>query len=163
MTRLWEGMAMRSLRKAAFSILASVGVLMAACQKSESPQAAGAPPAATPAAVAAAADLHPPFGILDVPRDKSIVEAGSFGYGWALDDSGISSVTVSVDGGTGIAAQIGRAFPGVKETYPNFPDNDKAGFLFGIPKAAPGAHTLTVVIASKDGGRTEISRQFQIK
>jgi hypothetical protein len=38
------------------------------------------------------------------------------------------------------------------ESYPGLPRNDKAGFIFGVPKLAPGPHSLTVLIVAKDGG-----------
>ena len=141
-------------------LLLGLGVtaITIACQKSESPSpSSGAAPAA------ASADAHPPFGILDVPRENAAADSGGWGYGWALDDSGIASVSVSIDGGPAAPAKTGEAFPGVKEAYPSMPDNDKAGFIFAIPKLAPGPHSLSVTLVAKDGGQTILRRQFQAK
>ena len=136
-----------------------VAAMTAGCQKSEStPSSAGAG-----APAGASADAHPPFGILDVPRENVPVDSGGFGYGWALDDSGIASVSVSFDGGGAAPAKIGEAFPGVKEAYPTMPDNEKAGFIFAIPKLATGPHSLSVTLVAKDGGQTILRRQFQAK
>jgi hypothetical protein len=152
-----EGMMRFQGNRFVVSVLALTVIVAMACQRSESP-GAGSGSVASPTP-----DPHPPLGILDVPREDTAVQGGSWGYGWALDDSGIAAVTVSFDGGSGIPAQTGQAFPGVKEAYPNLPDNDKAGFIFGVPKLAAGPHSVIVTIVAKDGGRSELKRQFQIK
>ena len=142
---------------------AIVGVGMAAlalagCRKSES-TTASAP--STPAVNEAA--QHPPFGFLDNPKENDTVASGAWAYGWALDDSGVASIMVSLDNGPPLRAAVGQAFPGVKEAYPTFPNSDKAGFGFAIPSAAAGPHLLVVTITATDGGKTEIKRHVQIK
>ncbi|HEX7251626.1 MAG TPA: hypothetical protein VF376_02010 [Thermoanaerobaculia bacterium] len=131
-----------------------VVAMTAACQKSESP---------SPNVGAASSDAHPPFGMLGAPLENVPVDSGGWGFGWALDDSGIASVTVSFDGGPAAAAKTGDPFPGVKEAYPNFPDNDRAGFIFAIPKLSPGPHSLSVTLVAKDSGQTILRRQFQAR
>jgi len=133
-------------------------IVLAGCKKSESATAA-AP--ATPASTDVA--QHPPFGFLDIPRENDIVASGSWAYGWALDDSGIVAVTVSLDDGPPASAALGQNFPGVKEAYPTFTNSDKAGFGFGVPSAAVGPHLLIVTFTAKDGGKTQIKRHIQIK
>jgi len=140
-----------------FILIVGLAAMNAACQKSESP----APNAGAPAA--APADAHPPFGMLGSPLENVPVDSGGWGFGWALDDSGIASVAVSFDGGPAAAAKTGDPFPGVKEAYPNFPDNDRAGFIFAIPKLSSGPHSLSVTVVAKDGGQTVLRRQFQAK
>ena len=151
---------MRPHVKVALLCLTVAATIAAACQKSESP---GANAGSATSAALPAADAHPPFGILDVPRENTAVDSGSWGYGWALDDSGVASVTVSFDGGPAGPAKTGEVFPGVKEAYPALPDSDRAGFIFAIPKLPPGPHSLTVSIVAKDGGQTTLRRQFQTK
>jgi hypothetical protein len=133
-------------------------IVFAGCKKSET-ATASAP--ATPSVSDAA--QHPPFGFLDVPKENDTVASGSWAFGWALDDSGIVAVTVSLDNGPTAPAALGQSFPGVKEAYPTFPNSDKAGFGFGIPSAAAGPHLLVVTFTAKDGGKTEIKRHIQIK
>ena len=135
-----------------------VAIVLAGCKRSES-TTASAP--ATPASTDVA--QHPPFGFLDVPKENDTVASGSWAYGWALDDSGIVAVTVSLDNGPPAPAALGQNFPGVKEAYPTFPDSDKAGFGFGVPSAAAGPHLLIVTFTANDGGKTEIKRHIQIK
>lgn len=136
------------------------GVLFAAlgwigCQKTES--------TGTIETGRSAADAHPPFGILNTPGEGSAVPNKSWGTGWALDDSGIFQVTGTADNGAVSPAKIGQSFGGVKEAYPNMPDNDKAGFIFGVPDLPPGPHTLTVEIVAKDGGKVVLTRHFNVQ
>lgn len=106
---------------------------------------------------------NPPFGFLDVPQEGATVASRSWAFGWALDDSGIAQVLVSTDGGTPQQAAIGQPHPGVAAVYPNYPGADKAGFGFAIPVLAPGAHMLTLTIVAKDGGKSELKRQIQVR
>lgn len=133
-------------------------IVLAGCKKSET-TTASAP--STPASTDVA--QHPPFGFLDVPKENDTVASRSRAYGWALDDSGIVAVTVSLDNGPPAPAALGQNFPGVKEAYPTFPNSDKAGFGFAIPSAAAGPHLLVVTFTANDGGKTEIKRHIQIK
>ncbi len=91
------------------------------------------------------------------------VEAGAWAFGWALDDSGVARVTVSADGGPPIPALSGRPHPGVANVYPGFPDAARAGFGFAVPGLPPGPHTLTVTILARDGGKTSLRRDIQIR
>ena len=149
-----------NLRGKRFLCAAGIAVIvLAACRKSESPE--GGPAGATPSS--SQASLHPPFGYIDTPKENDAVAAGAWSYGWALDDSGVASVAVSLDNGPVSAAAVGQPFPGVKEAYPNYPDADKAGFGFPMPSAAAGPHLLIVTITARDGGKTELKRHIQIK
>jgi len=106
---------------------------------------------------------NPPFGVIASPNENDSVASGSWAYGWALDDSGIASVSAALDNGPPTQALIGQFFPGVKETYPTFPNADKAGFGFPIPAGTAGPHLLVVTLSSNDGGKTELKRQISIK
>jgi len=146
------------LRSKSLAAVVATALVLAGCRKSET---ATAP---APAAPAASATLqHPPFGFLDAPRENDTVAPGSVGVGWALDDSGIAGVSVSLDNGPPQAVTRGQAFPGVKEAYPTFPASDQAGFRFAMPSAAAGPHLLVVTITARDGGKTDIKRHIQIK
>jgi hypothetical protein len=136
----------------------ATALILASCRKSESATAS-----APPAPASSETLLHPPFGFLDVPRENDTVASGSVATGWALDDSGVVSVTVSFDNGPALAAMRGQAFPGVREAYPTFRGSDKAGFSFAMPSAAAGPHLLVVTITGRDGGKAEIKRHIQIR
>jgi hypothetical protein len=129
------------------------------CRNKEAPEAGG-----TAAAVAVpTADPHLPFGILNTPEEGATVANKSWGTGWALDDSGILQVTAIAENGAASPARIGQPFPGVKEAYPNMTDNDKAGFIFGMPELPPGPHTLKIEIIAKDGGKVFLTRNFKMQ
>lgn len=149
-------------------------ILVAGCQKSEN--ASGATSAAEPtvapstsaqAATGAAAPVgdtsKPPFGFLDMPKEGATVAPASWAYGWALDDSGIATVTVASETGATSPVALGQPFPGVAQSYPGFPGSDKAGFGFPVPKLEPGIHTLTITVTAKDGGKTDIRRQIRVR
>jgi hypothetical protein len=138
-----------------------VVLVMAAgsCGKSEQPsagEAASAAPAPTP-------DPHPPIAILNTPGEGAKVPNKSWGTGWALDDSGILSVTATTDGVAVVPARIGDPFPGVKEAHPEMPNNDRAGFIFGLPDLPPGPHTVSVEVVAKDGGRLVLTQHFIVR
>ena len=137
---------------------AVLAFVLAGCRKSETATAS-----APPTRAASQALQHPPFGFLEVPRENDTVAAGMVATGWALDDSGIAGVSVSLDNGPAFSATLGQAFPGVKEAYPTFPAADKAGFRFALPSAAAGPHLLVVTITARDGDKADIKRHIQIK
>ena len=142
--------------KELFCVAGMAAIFLAGCRKSESESARR-----TPAASEAA--RHPPFGYIDTPKENEAVASGSRGYGWALDDSGVASVTASLDNGPAKPAELGQSYPGVKEAYPTFPNSDKAGFSFLMPPVAAGPHLLVVTITGKDGGKTELKRHVLVK
>ena len=83
--------------------------------------------------------LSPPFGVIERPLENEEVASGSWGFGWALDDSGVESATVSADGSPAAAALLHQAFPGVAEVYPDYPDAARPGFGFAVPQPAEGS------------------------
>ena len=108
-------------------------------------------------------NLHPPFGVLDVPREDDTVAPGAWCYGWALDDSGIAEVRVSFDEGPDAPAAIHQPHPGVREAHPDYPENDAAGFGFAVPQLPRGPHTIKVIFVGRDGGTTELTRPINIR
>ena len=134
--------------------LTAIG-LCSACGPSESPAPAAATPVAAPANPA-------PFGFLNTPAENQTVKPGTYVSGWALDESGIAEVSIVTDDGQKLYVHVGDDFPGVKEKYPSYPNADKAGYVFIIPKMTSGPHSLTVTVRAKDGGTQVIRRQFLI-
>jgi hypothetical protein len=128
------------------------------CRKSESP-AAATPEART----AGATEQHPPFGFIDTPREGDTVASGSPATGWALDDSGVAKVEVSLDSGPAVRAELGQTIPRVPEANTTNPNSDRAGLRVAMPSAAAGPHLLVVTITARDGGKTDIKRHIQIR
>ncbi len=148
-------------------------LVLASCRKTETAGGAGATPspavasetsaqAATGGAAPGGDTSRAPFGFLDTPKEGAAVKAGSWAFGWALDDSGIAQVTVAADSGQTSPVALGQPFPGVAKDHPAYPNADKAGFGFPVPTLASGPHTLVVTLVARDGGRTEIRRQIRI-
>jgi N-acetylmuramoyl-L-alanine amidase len=74
-------------------------------------------------------------------------------HGWALDDNGIESVDVLVDGIVSGRAAYGRARAGVAQRFPGFPDASAAGFAFELDttRYLNGQHTVSIRVKSKAG------------
>ncbi|MEO8431811.1 MAG: hypothetical protein ABI592_09915 [Acidobacteriota bacterium] len=150
-----------------------IGLLMPGCRKTEtagSGEVAVTPSVASTtsaqAATGGAAPVgdtsRPPFGFLDTPKEGETVNAGSWAFGWALDDSGIAQVLVAAETGQTSPVALGQRFPGVAKDHPDYPNAALAGFGFPVPAVGPGTHTLIITLVGKDGGRTEIRRQIRV-
>ena len=111
----------------------------------------------------AESELAPPFGVIDVPAENAEVAGGSWGYGWALDDSGIAEVLVATELGPGAPAVPGGARPDIPPVHPDYADAASSGFGFVVPSVPPGPHTLTITLVGRDGGRTVLTRVIRVK
>ena len=108
--------------------------------------------------VVAALPVHAaaPFGYLD-----GIVDGGNAGSGvvpltgWALDDNGVRSVDILVDGVPAGRALYGTNRPGVTRSYPGYPDSDAAGFAFQLntTRYLNGTHSVDAMVTSNTGER----------
>lgn len=105
----------------------------------------------------------PPFGVVDSPQEGATARPGEWGFGWALDDSGVAQVLVSFDRGAPAAAAFGMPHPGVSDLFPSYPDAARSGFGFVVPPLPSGEHVLTVTIVGRDGGRVELQRPFRVR
>lgn len=115
--------------------------------------------------LAAPALAAPPFGSFG-----GIAGGGNAGdgviplQGWALDDDGILSVDILVDGAVAGRAMLGRSRPGVAASFPGFPDSAHAGFAFQLDTThyLNGNHTVTARVKSKSGEVVTLnSRTFE--
>jgi Bacterial Ig domain len=85
-------------------------------------------------------------------------------HGWALDDDGIASVDVLVDGRVAGRAAYGRARAGVTARFPGFPDSGLPGFGFELDttRYLNGLHTVTIRVRSKSGETVNLEpRRFE--
>ncbi len=106
--------------------------------------------------------LAPPFGSVDSPPEGAAVVSGAWGFGWALDDSGIAEVRVRADDGPDRAAILHMRHPGLGAGFPDYEDAENGGFGFFLPDLSPGPHRLTVTFVAKDGGTTSIERAIRV-
>ncbi|HYO16130.1 MAG TPA: Ig-like domain-containing protein [Thermoanaerobaculia bacterium] len=74
-------------------------------------------------------------------------------HGWALDDDGIASVDVLVDGRVAGRAFYGRARAGVTQRFPGFPDSALPGFGFELDttRYLNGLHRVAIRVRSRSG------------
>ncbi len=109
------------------------------------------------------ARLAPPFGAIHLPEEGQRVAPGYWVHGWALDDSGIAEVRFGIAGGPGGVGLRGGTWPGVAESFPDYPDaRSSATYGFPIPDVAPGPHVLTVTFVGKDGGEATMRRAITV-
>jgi hypothetical protein len=111
----------------------------------------------------AESELAPPFGVIDGPAERAEVAPGSFGLGWALDDSGIARVEVASELGPATPGTVGGPRPDVPAVFPGYADAASSGFGFLVPELPPGPHTLFITLVAKDGGRTVLTRRIRIR
>jgi hypothetical protein len=105
-------------------------------------------------------NLSPPFGMIEFPAP---VRSGTWTWGWALDDSGISEVRIATEKGDAGPVEVGMSRPDLLNAFPDIPEAEKGGFGFFIPQLEPGRHVLFLTLIAKDGGRTVLKRPIQIR
>jgi hypothetical protein len=108
------------------------------------------------------ANFQPPFGSIHVPKEAQRVPSGFWGFGWALDDSGIAGVRIGTELGEAGAAQIGGKWPGLSEVYPDYKEPGNGGYGFVVPDVSPGQHTLRITLVGRDGGETVLERPIVV-
>jgi hypothetical protein len=108
-----------------------------------------------------------PFGVVDHPGEGGEASAGELAYGWALDDSGITGVTLSVEGAgsspTPMPCSIHTPHEGVTKFYPSLPEASAPGFICAVPKVPAGDHILVFELAARDGGTTTLRRRVRVR
>jgi hypothetical protein len=113
---------------------------------------------------AASAWAAPPFGSFGGKVGGGNSGAGLLPlHGWALDDDGIESVDVFVDGVIAQRALYGRARPAVTQRFPGFPNSALPGFALQLDTThfLNGRHTIGVQVTSLTGEVTPLnSRVF---
>lgn len=96
-----------------------------------------------------------PFGLIG-PIDGGNAASGVVALaGWALDDDGVDSVDVLVDGVVVGRALYGAARPDVAIVHPGFPNGGNAGFVFELDttRFLNGLHVVGGVIEADNGER----------
>jgi hypothetical protein len=105
---------------------------------------------------AATLQAAPPFGHLGgVAGDRNAGSGMIPLIGWALDDDGVRSVDIFVDGAPAGRAPYGTNRPGVTRDFPGFPDSDAAGFgmMLDSTRYLNGLHTVEARVTSESGER----------
>jgi hypothetical protein len=106
---------------------------------------------------------HPPFGYIDAPKEWETVSGGSWGYGWALDDSGVVRVSGVLEDGTHVAVAYGLPHPGPPKVYPQYPGVEHSGFSFQIPPLPAGTYKIIFTIHARDHGTQSLVRYVHVR
>lgn len=103
-------------------------------------------------------DGLPPFGVVDSPRNASLVTGELAVWGWAMDD--VESVEVLLDGSRslGLAAH-GAPRPDLAPLFPRYPGAATAGYTLVVPVAEipAGEHTLQVHVQDRAGRTVDVA------
>ncbi|RJO68784.1 MAG: hypothetical protein C4523_06910 [Myxococcales bacterium] len=103
----------------------------------------------------------PPFGALDSPLGDATV-SGSFSFhGWVLDNKGVSSVRLLIDGAPVAAPSLDQNRPDVCLFYPGYAQCDRVGFAGSASLAEISAcpHWLEVEATDGDGNTRIVARK----
>jgi hypothetical protein len=102
-----------------------------------------------------------PFGDFATPEDGSTVSSSIPVTGWVLDDVGVESVKIYLQGETGLifighAQFVEGARPDVEIAYPDYPMNYKAGWGYMmltnfLPGGGNGTYTFSAVARDSSG------------
>jgi len=111
-------------------------------------------------------DVIYPFGTFDTPIDGSTVSSSISVTGWALDDSGIASIKIYRGSGNnlfyiGDAIMVEGARPDVAASYPQYPNNTKAGWGYMmlthfLPNGGNGTFMLHAIATDIVGKTTTL-------
>ncbi len=112
------------------------------------------------------ADKLAPFGSLETPDHNATLTGPANGTGWALDNIGITTLEVLVDGQKITEATYGNSRPDIGAVWGTFPNAANSGFRFTLDttKLTNGEHRLSVRVFDAQGNSTLIgSRPFQVQ
>jgi hypothetical protein len=109
----------------------------------------------------------PPFGDFATPLDGSTVRSSVPFTGWALDDIGVESVKIySKENGSlyyiGDAVFVEGARPDVELYYPDYPNNNRAGWgymmlTYFLPGGGNGTYTFCAIATDVEGNETTLA------
>ena len=110
-------------------------------------------------------DKKPAKMDVNSPKQNEIIKDNSlYIRGWALNDSGVKEVKVSVDGKYIGNAQYGLLRTDVNNVYPGYPNGDKSGYELKVDAKdiASGKRKVLVEAIGLDGTVTKMEREVTI-
>ena len=103
-------------------------------------------------------DGLPPFGVVDSPRNASVLQGPLEIWGWAMDD--VESVEVFLDGSRSLGvARYGTPRKDLAALFPRYARAAEAGFELTVPAAEvpKGEHTLQVRVRDRTGRVVDVA------
>lgn len=103
----------------------------------------------------------PPFGVTESPKANAVVDAGQVVVsGWALDNKGVQTITVRLDGVTVAVQTLTVPRPDVCQAWPGYAACPIVGFsgTVNLAGVTPCAHILEVAAKDGDGNERVLSR-----
>jgi hypothetical protein len=107
-----------------------------------------------------------PFGAFETPGDGSTVKGSIPVSGWALDDLGVASVKIYREENQslvyiGEAVLVEGARPDVEQAYPDYPNNNKAGWGYMmltnfLPNDGNGTFAIHAIVTDMEGNQTTL-------
>ncbi len=107
----------------------------------------------------------PPFGNIDSPAEDSFVGDSMALAGWVLDNKGVITLTLFIDGEEHDNLLLNTARPDVCKHYPGYAQCNQVGFTNSIDVSdlTPCQHILEIVATDTDGNsRTIVRRRFAV-
>lgn len=102
-------------------------------------------------------DYSPPLMYLDQPVAQARLSGTVHLYGWAIDETGVATVSLSVDGKSMGNVTYGTPRPDVQKAYPWAVVNNGFETMLDTTRLANGAHVLTVRATDASGNHDERS------
>ncbi|HST23743.1 MAG TPA: putative Ig domain-containing protein [Blastocatellia bacterium] len=104
------------------------------------------------------ADKLAPFGNLETPDFRVTLNNTATGSGWALDNVGVTTVEIIVDGHKIGEAIYGLNRPDIGAIWGSFPNASRSGFSFAFDTTTltNGEHTLSVRLLDAAGNATVV-------
>jgi putative Ig domain-containing protein/Big-like domain-containing protein len=104
------------------------------------------------------ADKLAPFGNLETPDFRATLNNTATGSGWALDNVGVTTIEVVIDGHKAGEAIYGLNRPDIGSIWGSFPNASRSGFSFTFDTTtlANGEHTLFVRLLDAAGNATVV-------
>ncbi|MDQ1350026.1 MAG: hypothetical protein QG657_327 [Acidobacteriota bacterium] len=112
-----------------------------------------------------AAQNQAPTGDFSTPLDGATVVGSVAVTGWAVDDTGVSSVKIYYENGTGLgyigdAVFVDGARPDIQAAYPTYPGSYKAGWgymlLTNFLPNGDGVYKLHAIASDSEGKTTDL-------
>ena len=106
-------------------------------------------------------DNLPPFGVLDSPADDETISGVAEFRGWALDNKGVASVELVVDGTATAALAYGGSRPDVCSVWTGYAGCDAVGYAGNLDTTTltPCGHIVEVLARDEDGNEKIIARR----